>query len=325
MVLSAATVIPYLLERRLLTPAQVLDEPLEVASFVSRNRGFRVSGGATRGWWVKQTKMWDVSNLAVFEQEAHCYWLARENPAFATLASLLPVCDAYDPESRVLVLELIRAEPVPVTAGSTQALARAMRQYQQGLSEATAREAGFRHRVPWALTLAEPDAARERDSNDGNRALLDILRAYPGFREALRALREEWQPGALLHGDMKLENCLIRDDRVWLLDWEIAAWGDPVWDAGGLLQSCWCRWINGSYSQSQVREASQAFWEIYGEGHPAGSLERTLRYAAARLIQTAWEWQRSSSRLRDDSLRMLQLSQNIFEHTAVAACELVGP
>ncbi|MBY0502268.1 MAG: aminoglycoside phosphotransferase family protein [Bryobacteraceae bacterium] len=307
MVLSSATVIPYLLERGLLSTRQVLDEPMDVRAFVSRNRGFRVNR-PTGGWWVKQPKRWDRDNLDIFEREARCYWLAREQPAFAALASLLPRCDLHDPRSRVLVLELIEAGPVSVTPENMRALADALALYQ-GIGER-----GFGTGLPWALSLAEPGP---KGPTEGKQALLEILRRYPDFRSALAQLRGEWRPSAFLHGDMKLENCLVRDHRVWILDWELAAWGDSAWDVGGLLQSCWCRWIDGQVTLEELRAASRVFAAAPG-------IERTMRYAAARLIQTAWERLQRSSSMREDAARMLQLSQNVFARPGEAARELLG-
>lgn len=331
MVLTTASVIPYLVDRRLLTVAMLLNEPLEALAFVSRNRGFRVSfstgHGVRRGWWVKQVKQWDRSGIESFEQEARCYWLAREQAEFAVLGEVLPRCEIYDPEPRILVLELIRTPAAVVEATGAAALGKAMRRYQEGIGAAAARQAGFRSEVPWALTLAEPHEARAKRTSQGNRALLDILKRYPDFAPALRQLRRDWrgvEAKAFVHGDMKLENCLVKGERVWLLDWEMAAWGDPAWDAGGLLQSYWTQWIGGRASQGEVRVASRAFWKAYAAGEDPARLEQTVRYAAARMIQTAWERLQRSPGLRDDALKMLQLSQNVFQNPPRAVEELVA-
>jgi hypothetical protein len=40
--------------------------------------------------------------------------------------------------------------------------------------------------------------------------LLEIVQGYPEYCEMLSALRREWQPSCLIHGDVKWDNFLIR-------------------------------------------------------------------------------------------------------------------
>jgi thiamine kinase-like enzyme len=65
-------------------------------------------------------------------------------------------------------------------------------------------------------------------------------------RADLMALVEEagsaWSARAPIHGDVKWDNVLARREpsgawRLWLIDWELAGWGDPGWDVAGLAET----------------------------------------------------------------------------------------
>jgi aminoglycoside phosphotransferase (APT) family kinase protein len=71
----------------------------------------------------------------------------------------------------------------------------------------------------------------------------DDLRRRPGFGRVADAL-ERARPGpvrppSLVHGDLKLGNCLLDDagEVVAVLDWELSTLGDPLADLGWLLAS----------------------------------------------------------------------------------------
>uniref|UniRef100_UPI003565F639 T3SS effector HopA1 family protein n=1 Tax=Stieleria sp. TaxID=2795976 RepID=UPI003565F639 len=88
------------------------------------------------------------------------------------------------------------------------------------------------------------------------------------------------------------------DSRVTLVDWELAASGDPAWDVAGMLQSYIACSIERSLASASdhapdLREAADVFFDSYtqhcsGPCDP-GFAERVNRFCASRLIQTAME------------------------------------
>lgn len=91
---------------------------------------------------------------------------------------------------------------------------------------------------PWALRLFSGDAPREVWASQ---PLATLLRGVARDTRAVGALweaRTRWRPLCLVHGDLKHDNVLVRTDtaqnRIVLLDWEMARVGDPAWDLAGL-------------------------------------------------------------------------------------------
>lgn len=76
------------------------------------------------------------------------------------------------------------------------------------------------------------------------RAHLDAMdEAQPVLEWGLRWLERHAPPAGglcLVHGDLRTGNYMVEDGRVTaILDWEFAAFGDPLEDLGWLLARCW--------------------------------------------------------------------------------------
>jgi hypothetical protein len=127
--------------------------------------------------------------------------------------------------------------------------------------------------------------------------------------------------------------------RIKLVDWEFAAAGDPGWDVGTILHMYLVWWAStGSQNDQQFQEAwpldtllpaLHAFWEAYTAAaalDPAGQddlLLLSVRYGAARLIQTAYEALHTAPDLSAAAVRLLQLSLNILEDPPAAVEQLL--
>ncbi|RDZ39507.1 hypothetical protein C5C07_19240 [Haloferax sp. Atlit-4N] len=74
----------------------------------------------------------------------------------------------------------------------------------------------------------------------------------------------------LVHGDFSPKNVLVDDSnstrRLWLLDFEVAHWGDPVFDVSFMLNHLF---IKSLYNHTQCVEytaTAEAFWDAYESG-----------------------------------------------------------
>ena len=141
------------------------------------------------------------------------------------------------------------------------------------------------------------DAALERI--ESYRSWLDRMgRAEPVLEWALRWLelnRPSPSPPVLCHGDFRTGNFLVRDGRlIALLDWEFAAWSDPLEDIGWLAGRYW------RFGREQDVAGGLGSLETFLEGydaHAPGSANRALlpywevlgivRWAVIALMQAA--------------------------------------
>jgi aminoglycoside phosphotransferase (APT) family kinase protein len=102
----------------------------------------------------------------------------------------------------------------------------------------------------WGLSLPEPPHELLLDLSDGARDLVARLQGSAELCARLKELREASSDGALVHGDLRWDNCLVvaapgsrRRTRVLLVDWELAGSGVAAFDAGTVFAEYLCAWV----------------------------------------------------------------------------------
>jgi aminoglycoside phosphotransferase (APT) family kinase protein len=73
------------------------------------------------------------------------------------------------------------------------------------------------------------------------------------------------RPFRLLHTDLHRKNMIVSRGRTYFLDWELALWGDPVYDLAVHLHKMGC-------SPSEY-EAAQAVWLASVPGEASGNMQ----------------------------------------------------
>jgi tRNA A-37 threonylcarbamoyl transferase component Bud32 len=68
----------------------------------------------------------------------------------------------------------------------------------------------------------------------------------------------------LVHGDFSPKNVLVGDGRLWVLDWEVAHRGDPVFDLAFLLTHLLLKAIHQPARRAAYRHCADAFLDTYG-------------------------------------------------------------
>ena len=88
----------------------------------------------------------------------------------------------------------------------------------------------------------------------------------------------------------KWDNVLVRRDRdglrLWLIDWELAAWGDPLWDLAAVLEGL----VTTSLPSPMARRASPRSGRSRAWRSPRTEPHRRagsgfFHFVAARLVQ----------------------------------------
>jgi aminoglycoside phosphotransferase (APT) family kinase protein len=331
MFLTRANVLHYLVERQFVDPETAVSGAFTVRSLMRRNASFHVTGGA-REYLVKQSKQWDAEARGSIEREAAFY---RRQETANLPSPLAPRCYSYDPPNSVLILEFLSghtdllnasdrfAPQVGRMVGETMAAFHLEKQSGNPASE-------FPGSIPWVLSLHQI-AKDITEPSGGQRELVRAVKRHAEFAAALDRLRAEWRNDALLHGDWKLDNCLVPPDRERLrvVDWEFAFWGDSVWDVSSLLQAYWNFWVRwpSQYPIESIQPALRAFLEAYAHrrGVDPGELAaRAIRFAGARMLQTAFEILDKVEQITPGAVRLLQGSLHILTRPDWAAEQLLG-
>ena len=353
MLLSLKNVAPYLLECGLIRPEVIIEGDLLILEMPRRNLNFKVIRKQGPGWFVKQIQVWNPQISAEMQREAACYWLPRQDRAFAPLAALVPKYAHYNAARNILITELLpdgesisdyhrRLGRFPVEVA--EALGRMQAAYHQlgdGRLSENKHVASFPKAVPWILSIHQQTPSQFGDISQGNTQMIAVMQQYPDFQGALDELRQQWQRDCLIHGDMKWDNCIVEASagpaqplKLRLVDWELADLGDAAWDVGAILQAYLAFWILSinlpvgvppaeslhlaQYRIESMQPAIARFWETYREARgwtgptAEAGLERSVKYAAARMIQTVYEYMQRAPQLTPNALCLLQVSMNVL-------------
>ncbi|MEV4457144.1 phosphotransferase [Microbispora sp. NPDC049633] len=127
----------------------------------------------------------------------------------------------------------------------------------------------------------------------------DYLRAMQELEPSFRDLHDQWAPSSLIHFDLGGDNVLFPAERpegalpVRLIDWELAGFGDPMYDVGFLVGQLFVghmRRVRFSIGDSgwlpRLQADVRAFLRAYSAGAPmsAEQLNRAVQYAGIALL-----------------------------------------
>jgi aminoglycoside phosphotransferase (APT) family kinase protein len=351
--------VSYLLQHKLLSPAHVVAGDVKVVDVSRRHHNYKVTTAEGPGYVMKQGVGQD--RVAAIEREAAVYQFLVSGTK--ELSHYLPRFCAYDAEECALILELVDGAenlreyhlhrgyfPVSVARVLGNALGTLHR-----LTEARKNEEEHRIRgqPPWVFSVHRPVIKFLQECSSANLQLIQIVQQFPVFCNLLDALREEWRIEALIHGDIRWDNCIVfgksssaRKCRLKIVDWELASMGDPCWDVASVFNDYLSFWllsipVTGEmppdrflelarYPLEKMHPALQAFWGAYVQrmnfdvATADRCLLRTGRYVAARLVQTAFEQTQMTMQLTGNIACMLQLGLNILQRPHEATAQLLG-
>jgi aminoglycoside phosphotransferase (APT) family kinase protein len=276
------------------------------------------------------------------------------------VAAFLPQVYAYEPDEDLLVLELVRdahdlREHHSRIGRFSKALAAEVGAALGSLHRVTkiAEGAAPHAHPPWALSIHRPDLGVMRESSTANLEVIRIVQRSEGFRHSLERLARDWRVECVIHFDVKWDNFIVpasdgraRSGPLKLIDWELAQEGDPCWDLGSAFAHFLSFWVFSipvtgetppqqwpdlaRYPLARMRPALTACWTAYRrsrglEGDAARSaLIRSVRFAGARLVQTAYEATQASIEMTGNVIILLQLAANVLARPHEAAVQLLG-
>ena len=324
--LTRRDAVHHLLRLGLVTPVDLVDAGVTATEYTGRNRLVQIEIAGGTGYVVKEPQRPGTPDAATMWIEGALSWMSANDPAFAELARWMPKYYHYDERNALLTTELV----VPsaslysvLFAGSAQpATLRELGRVfallhgpvSRGLQDRTRKL--FRTGPAWAITLGTPQQIFA-PVNDAGRTVLQRVMDYPGGPEALARAREMWRDVHLIHGDAKAGNVLVRPDgSVRVIDWEIAAIGDGLWDVAGIVHSMLIPQYqiveDLAAAERRARPLLEAFWDGYvsdlAEPPPGDDPRVTmLRLAGTRLVQTCLETTLYTDRIDpflDGTLRM---------------------
>jgi aminoglycoside phosphotransferase (APT) family kinase protein len=204
---------------------------------------------------------------------------------------------------------------------------------------------------PWILFAHRPAPQIIARLSPASLQVLKLLQQDRAMTAGLDSLRGQWMADTLIHGDIKGDNVLVtaradEDLHVYIVDWELIQVGDAAWDVGSIFRDFLGYWLlsvplSGDLTPEQMLESAQiplanlhpatrAFWNAYChsarlDANAAGDfLLRSVRFAAARMAQGAYELSAAAPTPSNLAIAMLQLAANILADPRDALLHLLG-
>ncbi|MCX4961675.1 phosphotransferase family protein [Streptomyces virginiae] len=88
------------------------------------------------------------------------------------------------------------------------------------------------------------------------------------------------RPFAVLHADLHRKNMIVADDTTWFLDWELALWGDPMYEIG-------IHFHKMDYPEDQRTAVFECWRELLPARYTAGPVDDLDLYVAHERIKSA--------------------------------------
>jgi aminoglycoside phosphotransferase (APT) family kinase protein len=205
------------------------------------------------------------------------------------------------------------------------------------------------------MTLHKPATSLLRSLGPGTYEVLRVLQTQEALSGALETLCGRWQKECVIHGDVRLDNILVRSASasqqqskigLWVTDWEMIQFGDPAWDLAGAMQDLLVFWVSTMPLEDELaaaqmisgaripllalQRAGRAMWLGYREASGLNSTEasellaRAVAFSAARLNQSAYEAAHGANRLPGQSVILMQISANLLCDPERGQVELYG-
>ena len=338
MLLSLSNLAAYLGRRGHLEYRDGFKASYVISATVGRNRNFIIRNQDGSGLFVKQTRSLDPTLIADQEVEASVLDSFQRQPGWSSLREFVPRLVDVDRSRHVVIMEYIDGENLfdlsvtgPIDSRAqrliawSSAVGKALARLHDGGRDPAndAQRRRLRATLPVAIRLQAPEGYASQ-AGPAYAAIVRMIRQdTPLFRE-LQRNQSFWCDSAIIHGDLKWGNVMVEpesESRVTLVDWELAASGDPAWDVAGMLQSYIACSIERSLTSASdhpndLREAADCFFESYSQHSRSpcdtGFVERVNRFCASRLIQTALE---SDFHLKTPgvfSIRLIEKSRNML-------------
>jgi aminoglycoside phosphotransferase (APT) family kinase protein len=362
MVLTTIDVLPYLRQRGLLDAAEVVDGGVTVTEAARRNSNFRVKRRAGSGYLVKQAVAEGAHHTLFCEASVRSF--LQIDARAASLRVSLPSMVHYEPEDALLVFDLVEGarslwecSEAPPTGSSMAAigayvgrvLADLHRSCRAADLSGDEQLAMLPQVAPFILWAHKPGPEILASISPANYQTLRIVQNEGSLSRHLDRLRKDWRVETLVHGDVKSDNLLFVDgpsQRLVLVDWELAHFGDPAWDVGSALHDLLSFWVysmpvtcelapedmiaRARHPIADMQRAQRELWSAYRAAaaiepaHTTGLLLRCVRYCAARLVQSAFESSQGQVALSNYPVMMLQVAANMFADPERAAVHLLG-
>ncbi|MGE0690652.1 MAG: phosphotransferase family protein [Candidatus Nitrosocosmicus sp.] len=356
-------VIDYLISNRLLDNRSIVDDGLEIYDISRKNRNIKISTYVNSGLFLKQSNLHDIHSSIAIKRESLLYTLIQTEGEFAFLKDITPKIHNYDEKNNIMITDLIFGNTwnqyitlhpnMKIEIEVIASLAHAVAKYHQVFENAiinSDRLCFLPKTFVFKNLFVRPGPEIFVNLSQANMTLIKHVQNDLKASNTLEELYLSWNTNTIIHGDIKFDNIIVSVNNGNVVnvitDWEMASIGDPAWDIGSIFQEFIRSWLmrlpilgnekpllllqNSEESYQNMQNAIRVFWNAYLETVRKSNREandlllKSVKFCAARLLQSVFEMLHSQNELNNVSVYMIQLSLNILGNPSNSAIHFFG-
>lgn len=366
--LTVDNAVKYLLENNLISKSTVIDGDLRITSATRRNLNLKVTTRDRFNYLIKQPDDLSYSSAHTLRHEASFYNFCMNDTRVEEVKQLIPHLVSSNHDQALIILDLLLDAlqlwryyeectamnfPIETVASVGKALGVVHKTFSFTSNDwSNDSNLGFlKGGIPWILMVHQPTPDILSYISPANYSIIHIIQMDENLSRSMDELRKIWKTETVIHGDVKMDNFLAAASKdgsvrkkIFIVDWELAQFGDPAWDIAGALQDYVCFWINSMphnipieqmgmharFPMQVLQPAIRAFWNGYcterglSSGEADSLLLKAIRYSGARVIQTAYETAANSRTMPSSSVFMLQVASHLINDPISAQVQLYG-
>lgn len=349
-IVSDTYIADYLLKWHLVSTKEIIQNDLQIERIHSKNLNYKVSSKSS--YFIKQ-KINNPNDITFLrENQLYKYFYAVPN---REIHQYLPSLFKSDLNEGILVIEyfkdsisirslLEKTEKIELVGSNIARALFALHTTNIQSSLISSLEIP----IPWVLQVHKPTTDIFLNSSASTIELIKMIQRYEAFSCHLNNLIEQWNNSCLIHNDVKSANMLVLNNDefdIKIIDWELAGLGNPLWDIGAVFSTFLLQWLDSipfahnspkdfiRYAKiplSSLKLGVQSFWKMYiaemeiDYKKAEKDLLLSLKFCAARLLQSIIELSEVYPKINKRSIFYLQFCYNILEKPEKAARDIFG-
>lgn len=332
----------FLLDHGLLENEELFSETYTSYMIPSRNANYAVTG-IKHPLLIKQIRTEDTEKKESLKTEAFVYKAIHDHRSFYPLKEHVPAFKYYDKHRHTLVISWLNdsidlSKKFTYDKGFQLSVADKIadvfykvQSIKPGPTTLTEEQLNFNSTIPWIFNAENEKIQYFNTKNEADAQVIKLVQTTE-YARMIGDVRKLWKTDTLIHGDIKWANILFSkdDSTCYLIDWEMADWGDPLWDVAGLVQSFLSNWVFSEKKPvgniDNMIPFLNRFLSVYSSkcGLSSQADNKIVQFAGIRIIQTCLESNHNSNSMAVSTAKLLQLGYNMLKMPEAIKNELLG-
>jgi len=339
----------YMIDKGLMKTKSIVDGDLIVSDLSRKNLNFTIVCENSTSYFLKQPYVTDEYSIETINRESKFYSKVFSSIIFSKIQEITPRFIKFDSKNNVLITKFItnyqkNNEKEILFGKQMSALGKNLGRFHSLTSQKMIHsEFNFLPKsFPPTILISRPRPELFSLMGLGSLQFLKDIQQNEILFKFLVDLEKIWRIETIIHGDLKFDNMIFatsetkKGSELKLLDWELVQIGDPAWDIGTILFNFLYSHLFGEgflkkfkmkENLEQIKSLIQTIgldfkvlWNAYQKEMKQTKLidetflERAIKYATAKLIQSSFDSLQEEVESSDRELINIKISETLIKN-----------